>query len=184
MKRLAEVLDDPDNGLPRLVVEMGRIYLEHIASLTKRVDALEKQILTEANRDKTTRQLQTMPGVGPITAMAVTAVAPPMEIFRRGRDFAAWLGLVPRQHSTGGRSILGKTSKMGQRDIRRLLIVGAMSVVNAALRTGTPAGGWLGRMLERKPRMVAAIALANRMARRVWAMLTKDEDYRDPALVA
>ncbi|MCE8537893.1 IS110 family transposase [Ruegeria pomeroyi] len=103
---------------------------------------------------------------------------------RRGRDFAAWLGLVPRQYSTGGRSILGKTSKMGQRDIRRLLIVGAMSVVNAALRTGKPAEAWLGKMLEKKPRLVVAIALANRMARRLWAMLTKNEDYRNPALVA
>ena len=184
VKRLAEALDDPENGLPPLMVEMGLIYLDHIAALTKRIDALEKRVLAEANRDKTARQLQTMPGIGPVTAMAVTAFAPPMETFRRGRDFAAWLGLVPRQHSTGGRTILGKTSKMGQRDIRRLLIVGAMSVVNAALRAGTPAGGWLARMLERKPRLVVAIALANRMARRVWAMLTKDEDYRDPALVA
>lgn len=125
-----------------------------------------------------------MPGVGPITAMAINAFAPPMELFRRGRDFAAWLGLVPKQHSTGGKTILGKTSKMGQRDIRRLLIVGAMSVVNAATRTGDTGDSWLKRMMKAKPRMVVAIALANRMARRLWAMSVKQEDYRDPVAVA
>jgi transposase len=107
-----------------------------------------------------------------------------MEIFRRGRDFAAWVGLVPRQHSTGGKQRLGRTSKMGQRDIRRLLIIGAMSVVKAAVHRGAPEGSWLQKMLERKPRMVVAIALANKMARRLWAMLVKNEDYRDPAIAA
>ena len=117
-----------------------------------------------------------MPGVGPITAMAIETFAPPMEVFQRGRDFAAWLGLVPVQHSTGGKQVLGKTSKMGQRDIRRLLITGAMAVVRWACRKGAPEGTWLHRMLARKPRMLVAIALANKMARSIWAMLTKDED--------
>jgi len=121
-----------------------------------------------------------MPGVGPITAMAIEAFAPPMHSFRRGRDFAAWLGLVPRQKSTGGKQILGKTSKMGQRDIRRLLIIGAMAVVRSAARSGASEGSWLARMLARKPRMLVAIALANKMARSVWAMLVKQENYRDP----
>ena len=107
-----------------------------------------------------------------------------MEVFSRGRDFAAWLGLVPKQHSTGGKQRLGKTSKMGQRDIRRLLIIGAMAVVNWGARKGAPEGSWLQKMLEKKPRMLVAIALANRMARRLWAMLVKQEDYRDQALVA
>ena len=116
-----------------------------------------------------------------------------METFRRGRDFAAsrrmrasgtTLGLVPKQHSTGGKQRLGKTSKMGQRDIRRLLVIGAMSVVRAAARRGAPDGSWLARMLGSKPRMVVAIALGNRMARQVWAMLVKNEDYRDPAPAA
>jgi transposase len=124
-----------------------------------------------------------MPGIGPICAMAIEAFAPPMECFRRGRDFSAWLGLVPRQKSTGGKQILGKTTKMGQRDIRRLLIIGAMAVVRWAARKGVPEGSWLARMLARKPRMVVAIALANKMARSVWAMLTKQEDYRDPVSV-
>jgi transposase len=106
-----------------------------------------------------------------------------MESFRCGRDFAAWLGLVPLQRSTGGKQILGKTSKMGQRDIRRLLIVGAMAVVGWAGRRGAVEGSWLAKMLARKPRMLVAIALANKMARGLWAMLTKNEEYRGPVMV-
>jgi transposase len=116
--------------------------------------------------------------------MAITTFAPPMENFKSGRDFAAWLGLVPRQYSSGGKQVLGKTSKMGQRDIRRLLISGAMAVIAWAVRHGAKPGSWLERMLAKKPRMVVAIALANRMARAAWAMLTKEEDYRDPAAAA
>lgn len=101
-----------------------------------------------------------------------------------GRDFAAWVGLVPKQKSTGGKQRLGRTTKMGQRDIRRLLIVGAMSVVNWASRKGAPEGSWLARMLARKPRMLVATALANKMARMVWAMITKNEGYRNPAMAA
>jgi transposase len=107
-----------------------------------------------------------------------------MATFKRGRDFAAWLGLVPRQHSTGGKPRLGRTSKMGQRDIRRLLITGAMAVVRWAARKGAAEGSWLARMLAKKPRLVVAIALANKMARSVWAMLTKDESYQGSALAA
>ena len=89
----------------------------------------------------------TIPGVGPITAMALQAFAPPMESFRRGRDFSAWLGLVPRQHTTGGKPRLGKISKMGQRDLRRLLITGAMSVGRNAARRGETTDPWLASML-------------------------------------
>jgi transposase len=113
--------------------------------------------------------------------MAIETFAPPMAVFRRGRDFAAWLGLVPRQHSTGGKPLLGKISKMGQRDIQRLLIIGAMAVVRLASRKAGPEGSWLHRRLARKPRMLSAIALANKMARAIWAMLTRGEDYRVPA---
>ena len=86
------------------------------------------------------------------------------------------------QRSTGGKQILGKTSKMGQRDIRRLLIIGAMAVVGGAVRRGAPKGSWLEKMLARKPRMLVAIALANKMARGLWAMLTKNEEYRGPVM--
>lgn len=123
---------------------------------------------------------QTMPGVGPIGALEIETFAPPMDQFQRGRDFAAWLGLVPRQHSSGGKQRLGQTSKMGQRDIRRLLVTGAMAVIRWALRRGALRNPWLARLLERKPPMVAAFALANKMARGIWAILTRNEDYRDP----
>ncbi len=168
---------------PLLVVELARVYLDHIERLSEKVAELEKATAHEAER-ATTRRLQTMPGVGPITAMAIETFAPPMEVFKRGRDFATWLGLVPRQHSTGGKQRLGKTSKMGQRDIRRLLITGAMAVVRWASRKGAPEGTWLHRMLARKPRMLVAIALANKMARSIWAMITKAEDYRVPVAAA
>jgi len=125
-----------------------------------------------------------MPGVGPVTAMAILAFAPSLEEFRRGRDFAAWLGLAPRQHSTGGKQCLGRTSKMGQRDIRTLLIIGATAMVRWARLKGAPGGSWLARMLVRKPPMLVAIALANKMARGIWAMITRQEDYRVPATVA
>jgi len=107
-----------------------------------------------------------------------------MTDLRCGRDFSAWVGFVPRQHSTGGKSRLGQTSKMGQREIRKLLIIGAMVVVRAALRHGTPEDTWLAKMMERKPRMLVAIALANKMARTNWAMLKQEEDYQKPAVAA
>ena len=99
-------------------------------------------------------------------------------------DGLAWLGLTPRQHSSGGKERLGRTSKMGQRDIRRLLIIGAVAVVRWAARKGAPEGSWLARMLARKPKMLVAVALANRMARTAWALMHKGEDYRDPATAA
>ena len=125
-----------------------------------------------------------IPGVGRICASAIQAFAPPMASFRRGRDFSAWLGLVPRQNSTGGKPRLGRISKMGQRDVRRLLIIGAMTVVRWALRRGAAPGSWLARMLARKPRMLVAVALANRMARIAWALMTKKQVYKEPGCLA
>ena len=177
---LAQAIDDMTASLPLLVVELARVYLDQIDGLSEKVAELEKAIACEARRDVTTRRLQTMLGIGPITAMAIETFAPPMEVFRRGRDLAAWLGLVPVQHSTGGKQVLGKTSKMGRRDIRWLLITGAMVIVRWTCRKGAQEGTWLHRMLGRKPRMLVAIALANKMARSIWAMLTKEEDYRGP----
>ena len=122
--------------------------------------------------------------IGPVIATALEALAPPVETFDRGRDFAAWMGLTPRQHSTGGKARLGKTSKMGQRDLRRLLIIGASAVVRWAARNGAPAGSWLERMLAKKPRMLVTVALANKMARMAWALMAKGGVYRAPAPLA
>jgi transposase len=178
VQRLALRLEEDD--LPDLVRHLGRLYLDQIALLGAEIEKLDNRIVAAAKENGVARRLQTMPGIGPVCAMAITAFAPDMREFRRGRDFAAWLGLVPRQHSSGGKQKLGRTSKMGQRDIRRLLIVGAMSIVHWRGRDGGRPGSWLARMLARKPRMLVAIALANKMACMVWAMLVREEDYRDP----
>ena len=98
--------------------------------------------------------------------------------------FHAETHLVPKHHSSGGKQVLGRTSKMGQRDIRRLLIIGAMTVIRWACRKAPPENSWRARMLARKPRMLVTIALANKMARSIWAMMTKNEDYKDSALTA
>ncbi len=180
-KRLANAIEDDDTGLLRDVRELGRVYLEQIEGLNARIANLDQKMRGVAKEDGLARRAQTMPGVGPVTALAIETFAPNLATFRRGRDFAAWLGLVPKQHSTGGKARLGKTSKMGQRDIRTLLVSGAMAVLQAVERFDTPNNGWLKRLLARKPRMVAAIALANKMARGLWAMMTKQEDYRNPA---
>jgi transposase len=179
--RLAAAVEEEGCRLASPVRDMARLHLEQITVLDGKIAELDKTLRTVASEGDTTARLQTMPGIGPITAMAIESFAPPMANFQRGRDFAAWLGLVPLQRSTGGKPRLGKTSKMGQRDIRRLLIVGAMAVVQNAVRHGTDEGSWLARMLARKPRMLVAIALANKMARGIWAMLTKGERYRVPA---
>jgi len=181
--RLIRIVDDPGMNMPELARDICRLLIEQIAQLTDRLETLKARIETMSHEAEMPRRLKTMPGVGPITALAVETFAPPMDQFRRGRDFAAWLGLVPRQHSTGGKQRLGKTSKMGQRDIRRLLVIGATSVIRWALRRGAPKGSWLARMLERKPIPVVAVALANKMARGIWAMLTRGENYRGPVLI-
>lgn len=178
------ILDEPDNGLPELVCEECRDLITQISEHTARIDAKLKKAKILSAKTGTVRRLQTLPGVGPLTALAIEAFAPDMESFKCGRDFAAWLGLVPRQFSSGGKERLGRVSKAGQADIRRLLIIGAMSRLTWRARQSIREGSWLARMMTRKPKMLVAIALANKMARTIWAMLTKREDYRDPELTA
>jgi transposase len=181
LPRLVAIIADDKVPLPELVRVMCNVYLDQIVSINEKLDAIESRIASEAKQSSAAHRLRKMPGIGPVCALAVTTFAPAMESFRRGRDFAAWLGLVPRQHSSGGKQKLGRTSKMGQRDIRRLLIIGAMSVVHWKGRGGGRPGSWLARMLtKKKPKMLVAIALANKMARMIWAMLVRDEDYRNP----
>lgn len=181
---LSEIIEEGNLGLELVVVETARLYLEQIEVLSARIAGLEKTLRSEAKRSEASARLMSMPGMGPITAMAIEAFAPTMSTFRKGRDFAAWLGLVPKQHSSGGKQQHGRTSKMGQRDIRRLLIIGAMTVIRWACRKAPPENSWLARMLARKPRMLVAIALANKMARSIWAMMTKNESYKESGLAA
>ena len=182
--RIKGILDEPNSDLPELMREECGDLIKQIAEKTVRINARTAKIKALAAEADTARRLQTIPGVGPLTALAVEAFAPPMESFRCGRDFAAWLGLVPRQFSSGGKERLGQVSKAGQSDIRRLLIIGAMSRLNWLGRKSIPEGSWLARIAARKPRMLVAIALANKMARTIWALLTKNEDYRDSAQAA
>lgn len=184
MKKIAEFLEQTDNGLLTLIREECEELLASISDLTTRIDVKTLKLKNLSKQSDVSRRLQTIPGVGPLTAMAIEAFAPPMDIFRSGRDFAAWLGLVPKQHSSGGKERLGKVSKAGQVDIRRLLIIGAMTRIAWAGRKPLEEGSWLDRMMKRKPKMLVAIALANKMARTIWAVLTKEEDYRDPAKTA
>jgi len=179
--RLAGIVAGEAGALPELVRELGALYLARIEETSARIAELERRIAAAAAGSDMVRRLRSMPGVGPICALAVETFAPDMASFERGRDFAAWLGLVPRQKSSGGKQRLGRTTRMGQRDIRRLLIIGAMSRIRWCGRAGGRADSWLADMLGRKPRMLVAVALANKMARQIWAMLTRGEDYRVPA---
>lgn len=183
---LADLLDEEEmaSSLPEAARAMLRLMTDMLAGLDARVADLDKEIARRAREDEVARRLMTIPGIGPIAATAIVALAPPAETFTKGRDFAAWLGLAPLQHSTGGRQKLGRISKMGERTIRRLLIIGGSSIVRQATVRGAPAGSWLERMLARKPRMLVSVALANKIARIAWAVMTKNEDYRAPAAVA
>ena len=181
LRRIEAVLTDPASDLPALVRDECQDLLEQISEQTARIEAKTAKTRGLAGTNDKARRLQTMPGVGPQTALAISGFAPPMDSFKRGRDFAAWLGLVPRQYSSGGRERLGRISKAGQTDIRYLLIIGAMSRLTVLARKSIQEGSWLARMLHRKPLMLVAIALANKMARAIWAMMTKKEHYRDPA---
>ena len=182
LNRMTSVVKDQASDLPALIREECQDLLVQIAEKTARIIARNTKLKKLAAQSDRARRLQTMPGVGPLTAIAVEAFGPDMTQFKTGRDFAAWLGLVPKQHSSGGKERLGRMTKAGQADIRRLLIVGAMSRLNWLGQRTIIEGSWLSRMLVRKPRMLVAIALANKMAHQIWAMLTKNEDYKDPAL--
>lgn len=184
IKRIEAAMHDPTNSLSPLVRDECLDLIAQITEKTVRIDAKTKMAKELSGQSDNARRLQTMPGLGPITALAIETFAPPMETFRCGRSFAAWLGIVPRQYSSGGKVRLGSISKAGQSDIRKLLITGAMSRLNWLGRKNIRPGSWLARMLDRKPKLLVAIALANKMARAIWAMLTKKEDFRDPAQAA
>lgn len=181
---LISYIEDPATSLPEAAWLTLRILVETLQSLDGRVAQLDIEIARRAKEDEVARRLTTIPGVGPVTATALAALAPAAESFRKGRDFAAWLGLTPLQRSTGGKQKLGRTSKMGERTLRRLLIIGACAVVQQAIRRGTLAGSWLARMLSRKPPIVVIVALANKTARIVWALLAKGGVYQAPVAAA
>jgi len=179
---LADLIEEEEmvNSLPGAARAMFRVMLDLLTGLSSKIADLDKEIARRAREDEVSRRLMTVPGIGPISATAIAALAPPAETFAKGRDFAAWLGLTPLQRSTGGKQKFGATSKMGERTLRRLLIIGSSAVVKQASKRGAPRGSWLEQMLARKPRMLVTVALANKMARIVWALLVQQENYRAP----
>jgi transposase len=182
--QLVRAVEDPHEPVPEIARPMLKMLIETLHALDERITLLDRAIAQRAKADEMARRLMTIPGVGPVIATALTALAPPAETFKRGRDFAAWLGLTPLQHSTGGKPKLGATSKMGERTLRRLLIIGASGVLRWAARNGAPAGSWIARMLARKPPLLVRVALANKMARIIWALMAKGGIYRAPVAAA
>lgn len=183
--RLIAMVEDPDSGLPVDAIATLQILVAALSHLETEIGTLDAEIARRAKENDVARRLMTVPGIGPLIGTAIAVLAPLPETFRKARDFAAWLGLVPRQHSTGGKQRLGATTKMGERSLRRLLIIGANSViikrhVHATARPGT----WLGGMLTRKPPMLVRVALANKMARIVWALMARGGVYQSPAAAA
>jgi transposase len=182
--QLMQAVEDPDEPIPELARPILQMLVETLHRLDEQIALLDHEVAQRAKENETARRLMTIPGIGPVTAVALAALAPPAETFKRGRDFAAWIGLTPLQHSTGGKQKRGATSKMGERTLRRLLIIGASAVVRWVARHGAPAGSWMARMIARKPPMLVRVALANKMARIVWAVMARGEVYRAPAAAA
>jgi transposase len=177
-------IEDPDTSLPDTARSVLKVLADTFRALEVRIAELDAEIDRRAKADPVARRLMTIPGIGPIAATAITALVPAPEGFRAGRDFAAWLGLTPLQRSTGGKQKLGAVSKMGERTIRRLLIIGASAVIRWAGRRDAPDSSWLAQMLRRQPKMLVTMALANKTARIVWALLVKGGVYRSPAPAA
>ncbi len=172
-------LSDPgDLDLPSLARSALLALGAQLETLAGGIRTIERQLMAWHRQSAASQRLETIPGVGIITATALAASVPDPSVFRSGRQFAAWLGLVPRQNSTGGKERLGRVSKMGNRYLRRLLVVGATSVTRRAPTTDTRTGAWVRSLLERKPTRLVTVAIANKTARTAWALLAKGETYR------
>lgn len=178
---MPQILEDADNGLVSLSRELFSQLFEHFRHLDEQVKALEIQIKHWHRDDADSQRLQKIPGIGPLTASALVASIGDAKAFKNARQLAAWLGLVPRQHSTGGKTQLLGISKRGDTYLRTLLIHGARSVLVSLKRRGGQAEGWLAQLAQRRNSNIAAVALANKNARIVWALLAHGRDYRSTA---
>jgi transposase len=180
----AVIADADDDRLPAI----ARACLEGLAnqflSLHEEIATAERRIHAWHRSNEASRRLETIPGIGPITATALAATITDPSVFTSGRELAAWIGLVPRQSSTGGKERLGRISKQGDQYLRWLLVAGAMSVIRHAKRRGTTSLPWLANLIASKPTKVAAVALANKMARIAWAVLRQGGTYQKPATAA
>jgi transposase len=185
VEELLDVVANPEDGR---VPEVAR---DCLALLDKQLQLVKAQILELDQRlsawhrsNETCKRLDAIPGVGPALATALVASVADPKAFRSGRDFSAWIGLVPKQNSSGGKEKLGNITKQGERYLRSLFYTGAISVIRYAKIHGTKSRPWLAKLLERRPTKVAAIALANKMARMAWAMMAKGTSYKEPVALA
>ena len=170
---------EEDGTLPEQARGVFAGLLAQCRATAERIEALEAEIVAHARGNGTARRLATVPGIGPITASLVAGtIGDNIGAFKSARHFAAWLGLVPRQHSTGGKTRLGRITKAGDREIRTLLVLGATSMVSRAGAWNSAAGAWTRGLLARRPVRLVTVALANKMARIAWALMTRNEVYR------
>jgi transposase len=176
------VRDESDARLPGLAREVLRVLAEQVEQLQTAVAAMEEQLTAWHKSNPVSQRLATIPGIGPIIATAIASTVVEASGFRSGREFAAWLGLVPRQHSTGGKARLGGISKRGNRYLRRLLINGASA--NLLRSKATNADPWVIELRRRRPSLVVAVALANKTARIAWAVMHRHENYQRVAAAA
>lgn len=177
---IARILSEPAEatGLPMIARTAMAPLIAQIEELTKQVQQLERRLLTWHKTSEASQRLATIPGVGLITATALAATVTDPLHFRSGRQFAAWLGLTPRQNSSGGKDRLGSISKMGDRYLRTLLIVGATGIIRYARSDASPRAAWINGLLAKKPARLVSVALANKTARIAWAILARGQNYR------
>jgi transposase len=181
---LAVVTEANSQDVPELARACIAALGAQLRRLKEKILEFDRMILAWHRSNATSRRLDAIPGIGPALATALVASVPDPKAFRSARNFSAWIGLVPRQHSSGGKDKLGSISKQGDRYLRSLFTVGALAVIRYAKIHGTKHRPWLTALLARKPIKVAAVALANKLARMAWAMMARDEHYKEPVALA
>ena len=183
MGLIGELRDNEEIDLPDIARSALLALAAQLDAMGDEIRIIERRLMAWHRADETSQRLQTIPGVGLITATALAASVTDPSVFRSGRQFAAFLGLVPRQNSSGGKERLGRISKMGDGYLRKLLVIGATSVIRRADSSTSATGVWVRSLLERKPARVVTVAMANKTARIAWAVMARGETYRPPAIV-